>query len=283
MYHCRTMTGISVLILTLNEEIDLPGCLESCSWSDDVVVYDSHSSDRTAEIAVRHGARFIQRRFDNYAAQRNAALSEVPYRHPWVLMVDADERTPADLVAEMAQAVAGADPDTVLFRMRRKDMFLGRWLRHSGGYPTWFGRLLRPGRVRVEREVNEEYIPDGKLAYLNAHLIHYPFNKGMAYWFERHNRYSTMEAQAKLQIGSTPFAARSLFSRDPVERRRALKKLAYRLPMRPSIVFFYWYLARGGFLDGRAGFTYSRMRAAYELFIDLKVLEAERRRRGAPV
>lgn len=277
------MTSISVLILTLNEEVNLADCLSSCAWSDDVVVFDSFSTDRTAEIAAAHGARFLQRSFDNYAAQRNAALSDVPYKHPWVLMVDADERTPSDLVAEMTKAVANAEQDTVMFRMRRKDYFLGGWLRRSSGYPSWFGRLLRLGKVRVEREVNEEYIADGKIAHLKSHLLHYPFNNGIGHWYDRHNRYSSMEAAAKVRSLGTPLSLKSLFRADQVERRRALKQLVYRLPMRPMIWFFYLYIIRLGFLDGRAGLAFSRMRASYELIIDLKVLEAERRHRGAPV
>jgi glycosyltransferase involved in cell wall biosynthesis len=276
------MTPVSVLILTLNEEINLAACLDSCSWCDDIVVLDSFSKDRTCEIASGKGARVVQRHFDSYAAQRNAALTEVQYKHPWVLMVDADERTPDELVTEMAHVIANADPDTVLFRMRRKDFFLGRWLRRSSGYPTWFGRLMRLGRTHVERDVNEEYIADGKTANLAAHLHHYPFNKGIAYWYERHNRYSTMEALAKLRMRA-PLSMRSLLSTDPIERRRALKQLAYRLPLRPTVVFLYLYIVRLGFLDGRAGLAFSRMRASYELQIDLKVMEAERRQRGAPI
>jgi glycosyltransferase involved in cell wall biosynthesis len=277
------MAAISVVILTLNEEANLAGCLDSVSWCDDIVVFDSFSSDRTAEIAARPPVRFLQRPFDNYAAQRNAALTEVQYKHSWVLMIDADERTPSDLAGEMARAVTHADAEVVLFRMRRKDFFLGRWLRHSSGYPTWFGRLMRLGRVRVEREVNEEYIADGKIAYLQSHLHHHPFNRGIAYWYERHNRYSTMEALAKVQDSGVHLSVKSLTSTDPVERRRALKRLAYRLPMRPTLVFLYWYVFRLGFLDGRAGFAFSSMRATYELIIDLKVMEAERHRSGSPV
>jgi glycosyltransferase involved in cell wall biosynthesis len=277
------MTPISVLILTLNEEINLAECLDSCAWSDDIVVFDSFSTDRTAEIAARPGVRFVQRHFDNYAAQRNAALTEIQYRHPWVLMVDADERAPHDLAAEMAQAIARADPDTVMFRMRRKDFFLGRWLRRSSGYPSWFGRLVRLGRVRVEREVNEEYLADGKIKHLRSHLLHYPFNRGISYWYERHNRYSSMEAFAKVESRRAPIALGSLFRADPIDRRRALKLLVYRLPMRPSIYFFYLYIFRLGFLDGRPGLEFSRMRASYEMMIDLKVLEFERRRSGAPL
>jgi glycosyltransferase involved in cell wall biosynthesis len=277
------MAGISILVLSLNEEINLAACLDSCSWCDDIVVFDSFSVDGTREIAAAKGARFVQRRFDNYAAQRNAGLTEVPYKHPWVLMVDADERIPPDLVEEMQRAVARADADTVLFRMRRKDFFMGRWLRRSSGYPTWFGRLVRLGRVRVEREVNEEYVAEGDVLHLESHLHHYPFNKGVANWYERHNRYSSMEALAKVQSLTASPSFKTVFSRDPTERRRALKVLLYRVPMRPAIVFAYLYFFRLGILDGRAGLAFSRMRASYELFIDLKVLEAERRKLGLPV
>jgi hypothetical protein len=277
------MTGISILILSLNEEINLAACLDSCSWCDDIVVFDSFSVDGTRDIAAAKGVRFVQRRFDNYAAQRNAALTEVSYRHPWVLMVDADERLPPDLVEEMQRAVARADTDTVLFRMRRKDFFMGRWLRRSSGYPTWFGRLVRLGRVRVEREVNEEYVAEGKVLHLDSHLHHYPFNKGVANWYERHNRYSSMEALAKVHSRTISPSLGAVFGRDPIERRRALKVLLDRVPMRPAIVFTYLYFVRLGILDGRAGLAFSRMRASYELFIDLKVIEAERRKLGLPV
>ena len=274
------MSGVSVLILTLNEESNISECIESCAWSDDIVVFDSMSEDATGNIARNKGARVIQRRFDNYAAQRNAALTTVPYKHSWVLMVDADERVPADLAAEVQSAVANAADQVALYRMRRKDHFLGKWLRRSSGYPSWFGRLVRLGRVRVEREVNEEYIADGRVEYLKAHLHHFPFNRGIAYWFERHNRYSTMEAAAKLGLHRERIVLGALLRGDPIDRRRTLKQLLYYVPFRPQIVFVYLYIFRLGILDGRAGFHFSRMRAAYEMLIDLKVVETQRRQRG---
>jgi glycosyltransferase involved in cell wall biosynthesis len=277
------MTPVSVLILTLNEETNLAECIDSCAWSGDIVVFDSLSQDRTREIALAKGARVIDRAFDNYAAQRNAALTTVTYKYPWVLMVDADERVPPELAREVAAAVASARADTAMFRMRRKDFFLGQWLKRSSGYPTWFGRLVRIGRVRVERDINEEYIADGIVQPLGGHLYHYPFNKGVSYWFERHNRYSSMEAVAKVAMLVDPIVSRKLFTSDPIARRRILKRLLYRLPLRPFIVFLYLYVIRLGMLDGRAGFYFSRMRAIYEFFIDVKVLEAKRRHRGLPV
>jgi glycosyltransferase involved in cell wall biosynthesis len=277
------MNGVSVLILTLNEEANLAECIDSCGWSDDIIVFDSMSEDRTLEIANTKGVRLVQRRFDNYAAQRNAALTTVQYKNPWVLMVDADERVSPELAAEIATTIAGVGAEVALFRIRRKDFFLGKWLRRSSGYPSWFGRLVRLGHVRVEREVNEEYIADGEIGHLEAHLHHYPFNRGIAYWFERHNRYSTMEAIAKMRMHNDRIVVRELFAWDPIDRRRMLKQCLYRLPLRPLIVFLYLYIVRLGFLDGRAGFYFGRMRAAYEMLIDLKVIEARRRQRKLAV
>ena len=274
--------NISVLILTLNEEINLPACLKTVSWCDDIVVFDSYSTDRTAEIAKRAGARIIQRRFDNYAAQRNAALNDIDYKHDWILNLDADERVTPDLQAEIEKILRGVDNATTFFRIRRKDMFCGRWLKRSSGYPTWFGRLIRKGCVQVRREINEEYYTDGRIGFLQEHLIHFPFNKGIAYWFERHNRYSTMEAEILLnQRLETPRFALSMFQ-DPISRRKALKQIACTLPFRPLIVFCYLYFIRMGLLDGGPGLSYCVLRTIYEFMIDFKIKELKLRRQNLP-
>ena len=278
--------SLSVVILTLDEETNLAGCLESVRWCDDVVVLDSFSRDRTPQIAREHGARFEQRAFDNYAAQRNHALHGIPYRHEWVLMLDADERVPDDLRQEMQAAISSASPAVTLYRMRRKDHLFGRWIRGSSGYPTWFGRLMRPAYVRVERAINEEYHTHGEIAELQSHLHHYPFNKGFAAWIQKHDRYSTMEAQLRLAQDGANDAVKGnarLLAGDPTERRRALKSLLYRVPARPLIVFCGVYFGKGGIIEGRAGLTFSLLRAWYEYMIDCKTLELRRRARGLPV
>jgi glycosyltransferase involved in cell wall biosynthesis len=274
--------SISVLVLTFDEELNIGACLESVQWSDDVVVLDSFSTDRTVEIARRHNVRVVQRKFDNYAAQRNFGL-EQPFRHPWVLMLDADERVAPDLQSEMLAATRSADPDTVLFRMRRRDHLYGRWIRGSSGYPTWFGRLVRVGRVRVERPINEEYHADGKLENLRCHLDHYPFNKGFAPWLAKHDRYSSMEAELRLSGSALRLTWVHLVSRDPDLRRRAVKALAYQLPLRPLAVFTALYFLRGGILEGRAGLTFCVLRAWYEFVIDCKLVELKRRQLGQSV
>jgi glycosyltransferase involved in cell wall biosynthesis len=262
---------ISVLILTLDEEVNIADCLASLPWREDVWVLDSGSSDRTLEIAEAAGARVETRAFTDYADQRNHGLA-LP-AGDWIVMLDADERMTPELAAEIQSHIDRSDtPDTVMFRMRRKDMFAGRWLRRSSGYPTWFPRVFRRGRVHVERKINETYRADGDVASLEGHLLHFPFNKGIDWWFERHRRYAAAEAELLIAKGaSEPASASALISRDPAARRAALKRLAYRMPGRPLLAFLYLYVLRLGFLDGRAGYSYACMRLAYETMIDADV------------
>jgi glycosyltransferase involved in cell wall biosynthesis len=266
----------SVLILSLNEEINIPGALDSVAAFDDVVVFDSFSSDRTCDIARAYGARVVKRTFDNYATHRNAALTTVEYRYPWVLMLDADERVPRELAQEIEQVTSTTDSDIAIYRLRRKDMFWGKWIKRSSCYPTWFARLLQPSKSHFIREINEDAVSDGKTGYLREHLIHLPFKKGIAFWLERHNRYSTMEARTLLVDKTKSFSFADMFSRDPVARRSALKQMAYRMPLRPMLVFCYLYFGRLGFFDGRAGLSFCLMRTMYEYMIDIKVRELRR-------
>ena len=270
----------SVLILTLNEEVNLPNCLASLRWCDDIVVLDSFSTDETVSIAKAANARFYQREFDDYARQRNYGINDIQYKNPWLLMVDADEIVPQELADEIDSVINVCDEAMCLFRMRRKDYFMGRWIRHSSGYPTWFGRLMRIGKVCVERPINEEYHTDGKIGFLKEHLIHYPFNKGFHSWLEKHNRYSTMEAEAMMSNKPYKFQPRNIFNSDPIIRRKALKGFANTLPVRPILVFIGLYFLRRGFLDGRAGLTFCLLRTIYEYMIDCNVREIHRRRLG---
>ena len=263
---------ISALILTKNEEINIERCIQSISWSDDIVVLDSFSDDRTVELAEKLGARIETRSFDNYAAQRNAALA-LDFKNEWILMVDADEVVPPELQREINSVITEVPESVAMFQMRRKDYFFGRWIRHASAYPTWFGRLIRKGAVQVEREINEEYHTSGEVHKLQEHLVHYPFSKGIAFWFERHNRYSSMEALALIDEVAEPFRFCAMWTGESTVRRKALKQLAYRLPGRPIIVFIYLYVVRMGFLDGLLGLRYSIMRSMYEYMIDLKVAE----------
>jgi len=277
-------TPISVIVLTYNEEQNIGRCLDSVAWCDDVVVLDSQSTDATRDIAREHGARVEVRAFDNYANQRNHALHEISYRHAWILMLDADETVPVDLEQEIESAITSADAAVSLYRMRRKDYFMGTWLRHSTNFSSlWFGRLMRLGEVWVERAINEEYHTGGESRDLQSALNHYPFNNGLRAWLDKHNRYSSMEAELIVSGECGQLRLRELVDHDPVVRRKALKALVYRLPGRPLVMFVGRYFLSGGILDGRAGLTFCLLKTIYEYMIDAKVKELRRRAAGLPV
>ncbi|HJY77452.1 MAG TPA: glycosyltransferase family 2 protein [Burkholderiales bacterium] len=267
---------ISILVLTKNEERDLPGCLDSVAWSDDIHVYDSFSEDRTVEIARGRGATVTQRAFDNWAAHQNWGLANIRFRHPWVFYIDADERVTAEL-ATTAREAARAPADKVAFRVRRRDFLRDTWLRHVQVSP-WYLRLFRPERMRYERLVNPLSRPDGPVGEVAGYLDHHPFSKGLSHWVARHNEYSSLEARQIIANRSRrePFSlVAALFERDFHRRRFHQKELFYRLPARPLAKFLLLYLAKGGFLDGRAGLTYAALQAIYEYMIVLKVRELE--------
>jgi glycosyltransferase involved in cell wall biosynthesis len=273
--------SVSVLVLTRNEEAVLARCLQAVRWSDDIVVFDSFSSDRTVEIARAAGARVLQRAFDNERDHRAASL-RVPFKYRWVYNPDADEITPPELGAEILRAVADSSGVEVAYRVRFKTIFRGRWIRHSSLYPTWVVRLFQPDKISFERSVNLRYVVHGAEGRLQNHFEHRTFDKGMEAWLEKHNRYSTREAMENLDsLATGTFSLTHLFRRSPVLRRRALKELSFRLPCRAVLRFLYMYIFRLGFLDGRAGFDYCILLAMYEQMIVLKMKEIRRRSAGS--
>lgn len=272
---------ISILILTLNEENNLPGCLETVKWSDDIHVLDSNSTDRTVEIAREYGASVWFRKFDSFAQHQNWALQNIPFKHPWVFYFDADERVTPRLAQAMQQAVQNPQGN-VAFRVQRRDFFLNTWLKHVQ-MTAFYDRLFRPEKMRYERLGHCISLPDGPVGTVDGYLDHYPFSKGMSDWVNRHNFYSTQEAQQTVanEAGGSKLNLRAIFGTDAKERRRNLKELYYRLPMRPLVKFFVMYVAKRGFMDGSAGFIYSTLMGFYELLIVLKTNELRAQQKEA--
>jgi glycosyltransferase involved in cell wall biosynthesis len=268
---------ISVLILTRNEQRDLPGCLDSVSWSDDIHVFDSHSSDATVEIAKAAGAQVHSRPFDDYATHRNAALTTIQFKHPWVFLPDADERPTPELSREMQQIVLATSQETAAFRVRRRDFLFDTWLKHAQLSPYYI-RLVRPERARYTRAINEVLEVDGAIADLSYPLDHYPFSKGIARWVEKHNLYSTMEAELIVRNQGLQNPSLKTALRDPDFHTRRLhqKAIFYRLPGRPLIKWLYMVWVRGAILDGAAGLTYATLQSFYEYLIVLKTKELRR-------
>jgi glycosyltransferase involved in cell wall biosynthesis len=273
---------ISVIILTFNEEQNIAACLDSVKWSDDVLVLDSFSTDRTVEIARASGARVLQNRFTNFAEQRNFGLAHGGFKHDWILHLDADEIVTQELRDEVRAAVQDSKRDA--YQVASKMMFNGHWLRYAGLYPSYqvrFGRREKLRFVQVGHGQREQ-MSAGKIGTLKSSLVHNSFSKGIHDWLEKHNRYSLAEALDLMQKekGEALDIAGVFTVSDPVRRRRALKRLSFRLPCRPALRFIYMYFFRLGFLDGRAGVTYCRLLSMYEYMINLKVDELRRQARG---
>ncbi|WP_048438113.1 glycosyltransferase family 2 protein [Caenimonas sp. SL110] len=277
----RATSPVSVMIFTLNEEIHLPHCLASLGWCDDVIVIDSFSTDATAQICQSSGVRFFQNRFEGFGTQRNWALDHTAPRHPWVLVLDADERVPPDLAHELTTLAQADAPGVGAYRVRRRFHMWGKWLRHSSLYPTWVVRFIRLGRVRYENRGHAETQQvEGEVRDLRCDLVDENL-KGIDEWFDRQNRYSTKDAQfehaSRGGFDGSGVGWASLLSGDALERRAALKRVAARLPARGIAYFLYSYIWRRGFLDGREGFMFCRMRAMYQTQVALKVFDLEQR------
>jgi len=255
----------SVVILTLNEEKALPGCLSSLHGCDDVVVLDSGSSDRTVELARAGGARVFARGFDTFAGQRNYAQREVGFRHPWVFHLDADERMTPELDGECRRAALRSDLDG--YRVSPRMIFEGRWVRHCTDYPAYQARFVRAPQFEFiqvghgQREAPHMRLEDLRESYLHDLSIY-----GQDAWLAKHRGYAVAEALAAVtEADDAPW--RRLLSPDPLTRRRALKRLSLGLPFRPALRFAYQYGLRLGFLDGRQGLRYCLLLSQYEGFI----------------
>ncbi|MEM9090553.1 MAG: glycosyltransferase family 2 protein [Cyanobacteria bacterium P01_F01_bin.53] len=279
----------SIFILTHNEELDIAACITSASaLCDDIIVVDSFSSDRTIEIAEglaqRNPAiRIVQHAFESHGKQRTWMLQTIETKHPWVYILEADERMTPALFAECSAALASGEH--VGYYAAERVMFMNKWIKHSTQYPRYQLRLLDKKYVwfddygHTEREV-----VNGSHGFLKETYPHYTCGKGFSRWIEKHNRYSTDEAREtvkQLSEGSVPWKD-LVAGKTEIERRRALKDFSLRVPGRPLVRFFYMYFVLGGILDGRAGFTWCVLQAFYEYLILLKVWELQNDQSIAP-
>lgn len=273
---------VSVVILTYNEESNIRSCIESCGWCDDIHVLDSGSKDRTREIAESLGAKVHVNPFKSFGQQRNWAIDNIPVKHRWQFQLDADEQFTPALVREMFERLKG-DPSSPTggstdgasaYQCPSMMMLMGKWLRRAADYPVYQVRLIDKQRARFDDYGHgQREVVDGKVGVLDKPYLHHNFSKGFEEWIDKHNRYSTLEAeqamkQPPLVIGR---ALRDVIRGDTVQRRRALKSIVYHLPMKSLIVRTYTLVLRRGFLDGVPGFTYATMRSLYQDMIAVKL------------
>lgn len=248
------MPRLSAIIITKNEAANIAECLDSVAFADERIVIDGGSSDDTAEIARRNGARVVAHDFAGFGPQKNFALAQAS--GDWVLAIDADERVGAALAAQIKQATDRGDADG--YEIPRLSSFCGRVMRHSGWYPDYVLRLFRRGRARFSGDaVHERVICDGPVARLSEPITHTPVIR-IEDALSRMERYSTASAAMLIASG----------------RRVTIMSGI----LHGSWTFIRTYILRAGFRDGREGFVLATLNARGSYHRYMKAWREQRRR-----
>jgi glycosyltransferase involved in cell wall biosynthesis len=249
--------GLSAVIITLNEERNLPRCLGSVRWAEEIVVVDSFSTDRTVEIAGTFGARVVQHEYEgsSRAVQRgiDAATRE------WIFVIDADEEVTPELAQEISTVVE-RNPDAG-FDIPRKAYAFGRWIEHGGWYPDHQFRLFRKGACRVDhQEVHGGFAPTGARERLHGLLLHHTYETIYSY-VQKMNDYTSLQVTNKLRANPGLVVGRP------------------KLLLSPLSHFLTMFISRGGYRDGFHGFVLALLDATYTFLLYAKIWEYRWRER----
>jgi glycosyltransferase involved in cell wall biosynthesis len=277
----RRKSGVSVIILTHNEEANLPQALDSVEgWAARVFVLDSFSSDRTVEVARARGCHVSEHAFVDFGHQRNHALVELPIETEWVFFLDADEWVTPELKDEISDLIASGPSENGFF-VKWRLMWMGRWIKR-GYYPTWILRLFRHGRACCEsRGVNEHLVVEGRVGHLSGDFIHED-RKPIAHWIAKHSAYAAREAAEILREADSGTIEAKLLGSQAQRTRWLRERVWNRLPplARPFLYFIYRLILRGGLFDGREAFIYHFLHALwYPMLIDIYFLEMKSKRK----
>jgi len=280
----RPACPISVVVLTLNEESNLPACLASVSdWAAAIFVVDAGSTDRTREFAATFGATIAVHPFETHAMQWRWALDNLPIQTDWVLALDADQRITAELSQELCE-MSSADVENVdgLF-IKRRQLFRNRWIKHGGYYPKYLLKLFRRDKVLMDPGdlVDHHFYLTGRSKKLRHDLVE--ANKkedDISFWIDKHNRYASLLAREEFgwRAGSRATAITPRVLGNPDQQTLVLKQFWRRLPLylRPFLYFSYRYFVRLGFLDGKEGAIFHFLQAFwFRLLVDIKLDEMQ--------
>ena len=274
----------SVIILTRDEQANLPDCLASLEkLGAEVFVVDSGSSDRTVEIAKQSGCQVFEHPFENHAAQINWALQNLPIKTPWIMRLDADERLTPELVQELKQILPDTDEKITGYQVKRRVFFMGRWIRHGGYYPTWLLRIWRTDFGVCEQRWMDEHIvlKQGKIAKFQHDIID-ENKKGLSFWIDKHNRYADREVKDMVSLVAEKeddLLKSSQYSQ-AIGRRWIKKNLYTRSPLflRAFLYFLMRYIIGLGFLDGLEGLIFHFLQGFwYRFLVDAKIYELQKK------
>jgi glycosyltransferase involved in cell wall biosynthesis len=236
---------ISVCIVSFNEEANIARTLASVQGiADEIIVVDSHSTDQTVARAKSLGAKVFDEDWKGFAVQKNSAIAKATC--DWILSLDADEEVSSELAASIQELrkAEQAEPQFDGYFMPRRNLYMGRWIKHGGYYPDRKLRLVKRSLAKFElREVHEDMKLPGNTGRLNGDLIHHAYPQ-FENFIEAANRYSSLGAQM-------------------VIKERGVRFSLVNIALRPAFNFFYNYICRGGFLDGREGLLVHMTHASY--------------------
>ena len=272
---------ISILVPIRNEAANLPRCLGSVAWADEIFVVDSQSTDGSQQLAESLEAKVVQFHFSGtWPKKKNWALENLPFKHEWVFILDADEVLPPEAEEEFRAIVTAPDPVKTGYWINRRFRFMGKWLRHAY-YPNWNLRLFKHKLGRYEKltdidtqsgdnEVHEHVTVQGETGRLKCEMDHYAF-PSVEVFVEKHNRYSNWEARVATDLYLHGRSGH--LQMQAVGLRRKLKRFSQHLPFRGLFRFLYVYILQLGFLDGREGYYFARLHGFYEFLSVAKTYE----------
>jgi len=270
---------ITVIILTFNEENNIVDCLNTLAGIfDDIIIVDSGSTDKTLELANKYEVNVYHNAFINYGQQRNWALLNVATKYDWILNIDADHRLTPEFIAEITMYFKKGIQDNIVgFMASRKTIFLNRWIKHGGHYPVYHGVLFRKGFGSCEeKEYDQHFVIDGKTIVLKGNIIDI-IADNLDTFTTRHNKWATLEARDILALKTKEIKTiRPDKKGNLMERRRYQRLRYYRYPifLRVFIYFFYRYIIKLGFLDGKQGLVFHFLQGFWFRFlVDAKIYE----------
>ena len=273
---------VTAIVLTYNEERNLPKCLDSIAGcAAEIIVVDSYSSDATLEIAARYGAKIVQHPYEGHPQQWDWTLSNVDTAHEWVFAIDADFVVTRELWDDLRRRLSVPGPDVDGFYVRHREIFRGRRISHGGTYPSYWLRLFRRNRVKIDlgELVDIHFYVDGRSGRIEFDVEEQNYkDDDIFFWIGKQNAFARKHAREELarKAGKLSPVVRPDFFGTPDQRKLFLKSIWYRLPLyvRPFIYFFYRYVVRLGFLDGRQGFVYHFTQGfLYRLLVDINIEE----------
>ena len=274
---------LAIVVLTYNEELNLPACLSSVQGlSETIVVVDSGSTDRTLAIAQEFGARILTHEFASHARQWRWAFEQLDPDTEWVLGLDADQRLSPELRTELLHLLSVDDRRLMEhdgFYLNRRQIFRGKWIHHGGYYPKYLLKLFRLSGVHLDDQdlMDHHFYVTGRLGQLRHDLVEDNVNEAnIAFWLSKHIGYAELHAQEELsrRCNTRSWPIQPSFFGSPDQRVVWCKRLWYRMPLyaRPFLYFLYRYFLLGGVLDGKQGFIFHFLQSFwYRLLVDIRL------------